>query len=138
MNYGAGTYTLDKEKVCTRYVAVAIRTLVDPTDPKDLEKVQALQDQIKAEQAGFGRFEVPNWDPVGQKKARDALLILNSTIPDFKMAFGMQKVSCWFDTEVNGLRRLVGNPGVNRHVADIAKSTLLTQLWTCSSAPFRT
>ena len=27
---------------------------------------------------------MPNWDPVSQKKVRDALLVLGSTIPDFK------------------------------------------------------
>src|SRR6201986_3427726 len=32
--YGKGNYTLTKEKVGTRYVAVAIRTLVNPADPK--------------------------------------------------------------------------------------------------------
>ena len=31
--YGAGSYTLDKEKVGTRYAIVGIRTLVDPADP---------------------------------------------------------------------------------------------------------
>ena len=34
--YGAGCYTLTGSKVGTRYVAVAIRTLVDPADPKDV------------------------------------------------------------------------------------------------------
>src|ERR1700734_734228 len=33
--YGAGTHILTKENVGTRYVMVAIRTLVDPTDPND-------------------------------------------------------------------------------------------------------
>ena len=47
--YGKGSYTLTKEKVGTRYVAVAIRTLVDPADPKDVEQVHALQDAIKVE-----------------------------------------------------------------------------------------
>jgi hypothetical protein len=101
VNYGAGTYALDKEKVGTRYVAVAIRTLVDPTDPEDLNKVHALQDQVVAEQAGVGSFEVPAWDPASQKKVRDALLILGSTIPDFKKAFGTKQ-------EVDPIRHLIG------------------------------
>jgi hypothetical protein len=33
--YGAGTHILTRENVGTRYVMVAIRTLVDPSDPKD-------------------------------------------------------------------------------------------------------
>src|SRR6266852_1744637 len=44
--YGKGSYTLTKDKVGTRYLAVAIRTLVDPVDPKDIEQVRALQDAI--------------------------------------------------------------------------------------------
>jgi hypothetical protein len=31
---------------------------------------------------------VPNWDPVSQRKVRDALLVLGSTMPDFKKPFG--------------------------------------------------
>src|SRR6476660_3926740 len=61
--YGAGSYTLTKEKVGTRYVATPIRTLVDPANPKDLEQVHALQDAIKVKQKDVGKFDVPNWDP---------------------------------------------------------------------------
>lgn len=99
--YGAGAYKLDKEKVGTRYVAVAIRTLVDPTDPEDVKKVHALQDAIKAEQAGTGSFAIPAWDQASQKKVRDALLVLGSTLPDFKKAFGTK-------AEVDPVRHLVG------------------------------
>ena len=59
--YGKGSYTLTREKVGTRYAAVAIRTLVDPLDPKDIEQVHALQDAIKVDQAAAGKFEAPNW-----------------------------------------------------------------------------
>ncbi len=40
--YGKGSYTFDKGKVGTRYALAAIRTLVDPSDPKDLEQAHAL------------------------------------------------------------------------------------------------
>jgi len=82
VNYDAGSYPLTREKIGTRYVVVAIRTLVDPTDPKDLEQVHALQDSIKVEQASPGKFEVPNWDQESQKKVRDALTVLGATLPD--------------------------------------------------------
>lgn len=88
--YGAGSYTFDKDKVGTRYMTVAIRTLVDPNDPKDLQKVHALQDAIKVNQAGRGTFEVPHWDPVSQKKIRDALLVLAASTTGFKNAFGQK------------------------------------------------
>jgi hypothetical protein len=99
--YGKGNTTLTRDKVGTRYVAVAIRTLVDPMDPKDIEQVHALQDAIKVNQKAAGRFEIPNWDQVSQKKVRDALLVLGSTIPDFKKAFGTKQ-------QVDHVRHLIG------------------------------
>ncbi|MEJ8856260.1 DUF1254 domain-containing protein [Variovorax robiniae] len=99
--YGAGTYTLTRENVGTRYVVAAIRTLVDPNDPQDIQKVHGLQDAIKVSQKAPGTLELPNWDPVSQKKVRDALLVLATTIPDFKGAFGTKE-------QVDPVRRLVG------------------------------
>jgi hypothetical protein len=88
VGYGAGARTLTRDKVGTRYVAVGVRTLVDPADLKDVGQVHKLQDEIKVSQQSSGKFEVPNWDQASQKKVRDALLILATTIPDFKRAFG--------------------------------------------------
>ena len=99
--YGKGNYTLTKDQVGTRYVAVAIRTLVDPADPKDIEQVHALQDAIKVSQKSVGTFEVPNWDQASQKKVRDALLVLATTLPDFKKAFGTK-------AQVDPVRHLIG------------------------------
>jgi hypothetical protein len=101
--YGAGSYVLDKEKVGTRYVLAAIRTLVDPADPEDVKKVHALQDAIKIEQPGGpGKFEVPAWDQASQKKIRDALLVLGTTLPDFRKAFGTKE-------DVDPVRHLIGS-----------------------------
>ena len=99
--YGKGSYTLTKDKIGTRYVATPIRTLVDPTNPKDVEQVHALQDAIKVTQKATGKFEAANWDQASQKKMRDALLVLASTIPDFKKAFGKKG-------EVDPVRHLIG------------------------------
>jgi hypothetical protein len=99
--YGAGSRTLTREKVGTRYVAVAIRTLVNPSDPADVEQVHKLQDAIKVSQESAGKFEVPNWDQASQKKVRDALLVLATTIPDFKGAFGTRE-------QVDPVRHLIG------------------------------
>ncbi len=59
-----------------------------PRDKKDVQQVHALQDAIGVKQKSAGRFEVPNWDQASQKKVRDALLVLATTMPDFKKAFG--------------------------------------------------
>lgn len=99
--YTAGAHVLTREKVGTRYVAVAIRMLVDPNDPKDVQRAHALQDAVKVSQKGTGKFEVPNWDQASQKKVRDALLVLATTIPDFKAAFGAKG-------QVDPVRRLIG------------------------------
>jgi hypothetical protein len=42
--YRPGNVTLTRDKIGTRYVMTAIRTLVDPNDAKDVQQVHALQD----------------------------------------------------------------------------------------------
>ena len=88
IEYRAGKYSYDRNKVGTRYGLIGIRTLVDPNDPKDVEKVHAVQDAVTISQKAPGTFEIPKWDPVSQKKVRDALLVLSSTTAGFKNAFG--------------------------------------------------
>jgi hypothetical protein len=99
--YGAGSYTLDRDGVGTRYVVIGIRTLVNPSDTSDVQKVHALQDAIRVEQKSAGRFEVPKWDPASQKAMRDALLVLATTLPDFRHAFGTKD-------SVDPVRHLLG------------------------------
>ena len=99
--YGAGRHTLTKAKVGTRYAVAAIRILVDPSDPKDVAQVNALQDAVKVEQPGGpGTFEVPNWDAASQKKVREALVVLGETIPDWRHAAGRKG-------EVDAVRHLI-------------------------------
>ena len=86
--YGGKPVTLTRDSVGTRYVGAAVRILVDPANPKDLEQVRALQDAIKVTQKSPGKFEVPNWNAADQKKIRDALLVLSSATGGFKNAFG--------------------------------------------------
>lgn len=100
--YGPGSHTLKRGEVGTRYVVAGVRTLVDPSDRKDVEAVHALQDQIKVEQPGGpGKFEAPNWDQSSQTKVRDALLVLSSTMSGFSQAFGSKD-------EVNPVHYLIG------------------------------
>ncbi|BBN52238.1 hypothetical protein TRE132_03630 [Pseudomonas chlororaphis subsp. aurantiaca] len=86
--YGAGRHTLTKEDIGTRYIFVAVRMFFDPTDREDLEQVHGLQDAIKVSQAKPGAFAVPKWDQASQKKMRDALAVLGSTIPNYNQSFG--------------------------------------------------
>jgi hypothetical protein len=89
--YTAGTHTFDRDAIGTRYVLMAVRILVDPNDPADVEEVHKLQDATTAGKAGAGSFAVPDWDPVSQKVVRDALLALASTLPDTRGAFGTKE-----------------------------------------------
>jgi hypothetical protein len=86
--YGAGSYTITRHQVGTRYAGVLIRTLVDPTLPRDLDQAHVLQDGVKVQQRNPGRFEVPNWDQASQKKVRDALSVMCTTVSDTKGMFG--------------------------------------------------
>lgn len=86
--HGAGEHSYTKAGIGTRYLFVATRTLVDPTDADDLAQAHALQDAIQVEQANRGVIEVPSWDEDSQAKVRDALLILNETLPDLRRAAG--------------------------------------------------
>jgi hypothetical protein len=86
--YSADTHTFTRDAIGTRYVMMAVRTLVDPNSSADIDSVHRLQDAITADQDTIGRFEVPDWDPLSQKAVRDALLALASTLPDTKKAFG--------------------------------------------------
>ena len=101
--YKPGSYTLNRDEIGTRYVVVAIRTLsLNPGDQKDIEKVHALQDAIKVEQENAGKFEIPNWDQTSQKKTREALLVLGTSLPDSKNMFGTKD-------KVNPVRFLIGS-----------------------------
>jgi hypothetical protein len=100
--YEPGPHTLTKEGIGTRYVLTAVRTLVDPADPADVAKARALQDAIKvAQPGGPGTFQVPKWEPVSQKKIRDALLVLATTVTDTSKAFGTKD-------QVDPVQRLIG------------------------------
>jgi len=98
--YGKGTYTLDRKTIGTRYVMAWVRTLVDPSDPREIKQVHALQDAIKASQKGVAKLETPNWDAASQKKVRDALFLLNETLPDLRRASGRRG-------EVDPVRHLI-------------------------------
>jgi hypothetical protein len=108
--YG-GKHVLTREAIGTRYVIAALRTLVNPADPKDVQQVHALQDAVKVEQPGSpGKFEIPRWEPGSHKQVRDALILLGGTLPDTKGAFGRRE-------EVDPIRHLLcsatawgGNP----------------------------
>lgn len=56
---------------------------------------------MKVSQNNIGHFDIPNWDKVSEKKVRDALLVLGSTMADTKNSFGTVG-------EVSPIRHLIG------------------------------
>ncbi len=102
--YKPGEYVLTQEKIGTRYVQLAFRTLIDPANPTDIAEAHALQDSIVIQQASPGSFEAPHWDAASQKKVRDGLLLMGSTMPDSKRMFGDID-------EVDPVRHLIGTAG---------------------------
>jgi hypothetical protein len=102
--YKPGEYVLTRDTIGTRYVQVALRTFVDPGDPADVKAAQALQDKIIVRQAAPGSFEVPDWDEISQKKVRDGLLLMGSTLRDSKRMFGDVD-------EVEPIRHMIGTAG---------------------------
>jgi hypothetical protein len=99
--YDHEPHTLTQDNVGTRYVMVAIRTLVDPNDPKDLDKVHQLQDAIQVTQQDSGKLELPNWDQTSLKEIRDALLVLAKHTDGFSHAFGAKD-------QVDPIKHLIG------------------------------
>jgi hypothetical protein len=80
---------------------VGIRIFVDPADLSDVRQANALQDAITVSQPGGpGTFTIPNWDPISQKKVREALIALSNTLPDLRYAAGPDK------TAVDPVRRV--------------------------------
>ena len=103
VDYGAGRYTLSKERIGTRYALATVRILVNPDDPKDVDAVHALQDAIKVEQPGGpGAFQIANWDAASQVDVRAGLMVLAATLPDAKGMFGPRG-------KVDPVRRLIGS-----------------------------
>lgn len=86
--YGTKPVTLTQKSVGTRYAFVAIRTLVDPTNPNDLDEVHKLQDAIKVSQKDVGKLDLPNWDEEQLTDIRNALLSLAKHQTSFKGSFG--------------------------------------------------
>lgn len=100
--YSAGAHRLSRDEIGTRYVAAAVRTLVDPNDATDVDEAHKLQDALAVQQDRVGGFEVPDWERVSQKAVRDALLALARTLPDSRGMFGRKE-------DTDPVRHLIGS-----------------------------
>jgi len=89
--YGAGTHTLTREVIGTRYAIAVVRFLVDFSNKEEVRQAHALQDAIKFNQERPGTFEIPHWDEASLKKIKAALLQLGTTVSDTRRMFGANK-----------------------------------------------
>jgi len=69
ISHEVGRYTLNQERIGTRYVGVIFRTLINESDPDDNAQANKLQDQITFEQQDPGKLELSLWDPVLSRKS---------------------------------------------------------------------
>lgn len=99
--YGTKPVTLTQKSVGTRYAFAAVRTLVDPNDPKDVAEAHRLQDGIKFSQKTVGKLELPNWDEGSLTDIRNALLALAKHQKSFQGAFGARD-------QVDPIQHLIG------------------------------
>lgn len=89
VEHEGGDYTFTMDEAGTRYIAVIVRTFMDPADPADIEKARRLQDGISFEQSDTGTFDVPDWDRVSLDRTRGLLNALAADLPtDLRGAFG--------------------------------------------------
>jgi hypothetical protein len=86
--HAAGDHELTVDRYDTDYVLVAVRTLVDPNDPADLETVHGLQDQIAVRAHAARPFAMPDYDTSSFDTTRHALLTLARGVNAFAHAFG--------------------------------------------------
>jgi hypothetical protein len=100
--YAAGTHTLTRAMIGTRYAIAVVRFLVDFSDKGDVQQVHALQDAIEFSQKSPGTFEVPHWDMASLKKVQAALLQLGATVSDTRRMFGAD------ENQVDPVRHLIG------------------------------
>ncbi|GAA1467062.1 DUF1214 domain-containing protein [Microbacterium thalassium] len=101
IHHAAGDFSLTAENCGSDYALVAVRILVDPLDPADLDAVAALQDGLRVAAGASRPFVMPDYDTASMDATREALLALAAGMSDYERAFGTPH-------EVDPVRHLVG------------------------------
>jgi len=101
--HGPGEHELTVKELGTPYVALAVRTLVDASDPADIRKANALEDQLKIEAASAEAYTHPDYDQQSYKTTYDALLVLSRGVAEqgADATFGRKE-------DVDPIRHLLG------------------------------
>ena len=96
-----GEHDLTVEEFGTPYVVLAARTLVDESDPADIRKANALQDQLQVEAVSAKPYTHPDYDQASYKTTYEALLVLSRGNIDVGSTFGRKE-------DVDPVRHLLG------------------------------
>ena len=99
--HAPGEHQLTVDEFGSRYVAVAIRILVDPADPADVAAVGVLQDQVALRSNSAVAFTLPNYDSASFDDTRNALLALARHLTGYDRMFGTAD-------ETDPVRHLIG------------------------------
>ena len=89
--YGPRTGVLTEEKVGTRYVALFIRTFMDPGSEADMKAAHQLQDKVVTSQADKGVFEIPNWNKEDVERMRATINVVGATVTESSKFFGRKE-----------------------------------------------
>lgn len=101
VHHDPGDHTLTSDELGSRYVLIAVRTLVDPEDPADVAAVAALQDRIDLRAGSADPFVPADCDTASLDATRTALLTLAAGLTGFDRTFGRRD-------EVDPIRHLLG------------------------------
>lgn len=96
-----GEHKLTVEEFGTPYVNLSVRTLVDASDPEDIRKANALQDQLKIEAVSAKPYTHAIYDGESYKITYEALLVLGRGMKDARATFGKKE-------DVDPIRHLLG------------------------------
>lgn len=99
--HDAGDYKLTADEFDSQHVVVAVRTLVDPANPADLDAVAAVQDGISIDAGSAEPFVAPEYDTASLDATRTALLELANGLTGFDSMFGNPD-------QVTQVRHLIG------------------------------
>ncbi|MBV1897183.1 MAG: DUF1214 domain-containing protein [Rhodobacteraceae bacterium] len=99
--YEAGTHDLTVKKFDTPYVLVAVRTLVDSSDPADIKQANDLQDKIVIDAVSAEPYTHPVYDEKTYKEVLALIIGLSKFMPDSKATFGPKD-------KVDAIRHMMG------------------------------
>ena len=96
-----GEHELTVGEYGTPYVSLSVRTLTDASNPSDIKKANALQDQLKIEAMSAKPYTHPYYAKESYKVTYEALLVLGRGMADARTTFGRKE-------NVDPVRHLLG------------------------------